>query len=148
MERILIATDGSPGARAAAGLGAEVAGWSGAEVVLMHAASLPAAMAIGVAGLPEVPGDYLETTTRYAFEQAAAVLDAAGVVHEDVVVDGDPADAIVREAERRGTDLVVMGHRGLGGLGRLLLGSVSERVLRRAKCSVLVAGVESEDGGD
>lgn len=146
MRRILIATDGSPGARAAAALGAEVAGWSGADVVLVHAASLPAAMAIGVAGLPEVPGDYLETTTRYALERATEVLDAAGVAHEDVVVDGDPAEAIVREAERRGVDLIVMGHRGLGGLSRLLLGSVSERVLRRAKCSVLFAGVESEEG--
>jgi nucleotide-binding universal stress UspA family protein len=51
---------------------------------------------------------------------------------------GRPADVIVREAQEDGSDLVVVGARGLGAMERLLLGSVSESVLRHAHCPVLV----------
>ena len=55
------------------------------------------------------------------------------------VLDGRPHAAIVEEAERLAVDLLVVGSNGRSGLGRLLLGSVAERVLRYAHCSVLVA---------
>jgi nucleotide-binding universal stress UspA family protein len=45
---------------------------------------------------------------------------------------------IVRDVEHRGADLVVLGSRGLGGVRRLVLGSVSESVLTHAACSVLI----------
>lgn len=51
---------------------------------------------------------------------------------------GSPADQILREAEEREADLVVVGRRGLGGLKRLLMGSVSEGVVQHARCPVLV----------
>ena len=57
---------------------------------------------------------------------------------ESCVVVGHPAEEIVRAAAEPGTDLVVVGARGLGRFRRLLLGSVSERVLHHAACPVLV----------
>jgi len=51
---------------------------------------------------------------------------------------GDPASEVVATAIGYDTDLVVVGARGLGGMARLLLGSVSEKVLRDAKCPVLI----------
>ncbi len=51
---------------------------------------------------------------------------------------GHPARALVAAAASFDADLVVVGARGLGGIKRLLLGSVSERVLREARCSVLI----------
>jgi nucleotide-binding universal stress UspA family protein len=57
---------------------------------------------------------------------------------ETAVVSGTPADAIVRDLERCGTDLVVLGARGAGAATRLLLGSVSEGVLHHATCPVLI----------
>jgi nucleotide-binding universal stress UspA family protein len=51
---------------------------------------------------------------------------------------GDPADVIVAAATAHDADLVVVGARGLGGMTRLLLGSVSEKVLRYARCPVLI----------
>ena len=51
---------------------------------------------------------------------------------------GSPADEIIATAEAFDADLVVVGARGLGGMARLLLGSVSERVLRHARCPVLI----------
>jgi len=56
--------------------------------------------------------------------------------------DGDPAEQILAEAKAGGYDLVVVGSRGLGPVGRLLLGSVSTEVVEHAPCPVLVA---SED---
>jgi nucleotide-binding universal stress UspA family protein len=51
---------------------------------------------------------------------------------------GDPAEEIVRYGRDAGMDLIVMGTHGRTGLERLLLGSVAEKVLRDASCSVLV----------
>ena len=51
---------------------------------------------------------------------------------------GTPAGEIVSVARELDADLVVVGARGLGGIERLLLGSVSERVLRDARCPVLI----------
>ncbi len=55
-----------------------------------------------------------------------------------VLLQGDPAEEIVRYCRDAGIDLVVMGTHGRTGLERLLMGSVAEKVLRDAPCSVLV----------
>ncbi len=55
-----------------------------------------------------------------------------------VSLEGDPAAAIVRLATDAGMDLIVMGTHGRTGVERLLMGSVAERVMRDAPCSVLV----------
>lgn len=49
-----------------------------------------------------------------------------------------PSEVIVRDATTHASDLIVMGARGLGMVKRLLLGSVSESVLRHAACPVLI----------
>jgi nucleotide-binding universal stress UspA family protein len=60
-----------------------------------------------------------------------------GAVERSVVL-GQPATEILTAAEEPGVDLVVLGARGLGLLGRLVLGSVSDRVVHHAPCPVLV----------
>lgn len=64
-------------------------------------------------------------------------LDAQIPVHH-VFLEGDPADEIVRYAQDAWVDLIVMGTHGRTGLERLLMGSVAEKVMRDAPCSVLV----------
>ena len=54
---------------------------------------------------------------------------------------GDPADDVVRFAEREGMDLIVMGTHGRTGLSRMLMGSVAEAVVRHATCPVLTVKV-------
>lgn len=73
-------------------------------------------------------------------ELASAAELLRGRVHlvERHVMTGAPAEAVVRGAQRQGSDLIVVGARGLGAVTRLLLGSVSESVLRHAGCPVLV----------
>jgi nucleotide-binding universal stress UspA family protein len=55
------------------------------------------------------------------------------------MLEGDPAEEIIDYANSANIDLIVMGTHGRTGLERLLLGSVAEKVLRGAQCSVLVA---------
>ena len=58
---------------------------------------------------------------------------------------GVPDEEIVIKAEELGADLVVLGSRGLGGIRRALMGSVSESVVRNAHCTVLVVRHEEEE---
>jgi nucleotide-binding universal stress UspA family protein len=62
----------------------------------------------------------------------------AGVPVRFLIWDGDPRDAILEAATAEGADLIVVGTHGRGGLERLLLGSVSEHVIRHADVPVLV----------
>ena len=63
---------------------------------------------------------------------------AAGVKAEFLVWDGDPGGSIAAAAEAEQADLIVVGTRGRSGAGRMLLGSVSDHVVRHAACPVLV----------
>ena len=60
-----------------------------------------------------------------------------GIQPECIVQDGLVTDLILSLAEKQGVSLIVMGTHGLRGIDRLMMGSVTERVLRRAKCPVL-----------
>jgi nucleotide-binding universal stress UspA family protein len=62
---------------------------------------------------------------------------------ERLVSDGDAVTEILRVAGEARADLIVMGTHGRGGLGRLLLGSIAEEVLRRAPCPVLTVKLPS-----
>jgi nucleotide-binding universal stress UspA family protein len=61
--------------------------------------------------------------------------------------DGDPAETILRVADEERADLIVLGTHGRGALGKLLLGSVAEKVVRRAPCPVLTTNALLDTGG-
>jgi nucleotide-binding universal stress UspA family protein len=71
-------------------------------------------------------------------EEAAVEIRAAGVEVEMFARQGDPADAILDVAEERGSDLIVVGNKGMTGAKRFLLGSVPNKVSHHAPCSVLI----------
>ncbi|HEX4344906.1 MAG TPA: universal stress protein [Solirubrobacteraceae bacterium] len=71
-------------------------------------------------------------------EAAAALVREAGVQVEVFARQGDPADAILDVAEERGSDLIVVGNKGMTGAKRFLLGSVPNKISHHAPCSVLI----------
>ncbi|MBM3943019.1 MAG: universal stress protein [SAR202 cluster bacterium] len=75
---------------------------------------------------------------RDYLSEAAAPLLAAGIRVEFTVGEGSPAEKIVEYAQQRNVDLIVMGTRGRGGIQRLVMGSVTARVLRASGLPVLV----------
>jgi nucleotide-binding universal stress UspA family protein len=74
---------------------------------------------------------------RERLEQAKAALGERGLDAELVQAAGQPAEAIVKLAEERGVDLIVVGMRKKGFFERLVEGSVAQDVMRRATCDVL-----------
>jgi nucleotide-binding universal stress UspA family protein len=141
--RLLVATDGSPHALRAAALAARLAReMPKVEVTVLNVGHVPA-IVYGGAG-PEAMVDF--TAIEDALDRdgqtilAATVREFAGI---DVPIirlyrAGDPSTAIVAAAEETNADMIVIGCRGRGQLGGLILGSVSERVLHRAGIPVLV----------
>lgn len=145
LEKIMIAVDGSAGGIAAARMGADIASRYGAEVVVVHVSNAPAVFSLGGTTPVEVLDDVMQQVQTRAFAQAGEILGRAGVAHTDVALVGSPARRIVEEAAALGVDLVVLGHRGLSAMERLLMGSVSTQVAHRAPCAVLIAPLPEED---
>ena len=83
------------------------------------------------------------TLTSY-LEQLAEPLREKGLNVETVVRSGDAASQIVELAESEHVDLVVMSSHGRTGLTRWIYGSVAERVLHNARCSLLVVRIPPE----
>src|SRR5579875_1975352 len=131
--RILLATDGSPHALRAAAWTARMAReCRDVDVVVVHVGHLPALALGGAEVVTDLGGvvEGLERAGRAILERTARVTT--------VYRTGEPAGEIVRAAEELRADLIVVGSRGLGQIGGLILGSVSERVLHGARCPVLV----------
>jgi len=147
---VAVAFDGSPQSRIALREAAALAGAAGARLRLIAAVEplvFPAFVNVpsgdGYAALVRARRDFLERET-----EAAAASLPAGIEAEVRVVDGGAIESICRELED-GADLLVVGSRGWGPVRRVLLGSVSARLLHVASCPVLVVprGVDPGAGG-
>jgi nucleotide-binding universal stress UspA family protein len=141
--KILVATDLSEKAEPAVKLAAEIAAKRKATLVLVHSLDLLPRPVFGAAvpfgGLPVIPPPELVTEARkVADEVLASLLVRFGVQGERRVLDGDAATAILQVSDEIGADLVVVATHGRTGLARVALGSVAEKVVRGAHCSVLV----------
>jgi universal stress protein A len=69
---------------------------------------------------------------------------ATDLVHERLIVTGQPAAAIMRCAAAKQVQLIIMGTHGRSGITHFLMGSIAERVLREAPCAVLVVPATSQ----
>ena len=134
MRRILLAYDGSDGARRALEEVVGLAREGDAVTIVGVAEGTPL---FGYAG--SLPSPEQERERQSQLEEAAAALREHGISASLVRKAGDPAAAILDVAESEGSDIVVMGTRGLSTAERWLLGSVSTKILHHARCSVLVA---------
>jgi nucleotide-binding universal stress UspA family protein len=138
---IVVGTDGSDTAGQAVSQAIELARSVGARIELVSAYE-----PVSDARLREaihVPEDLQwminpREDVQATLEQAAGEIRAAGVEVEVFARQGDPADAILDVAEERGSDLIVLGNKGMTGAKRFLLGSVPNKVSHHAPCSVLI----------
>ncbi len=134
-KKVLIAVDSDAVAVHAAEVGVELAKAVGGQVALISVIDRSAVEAAA----PEFPREELLAEVR---EHAAQVLADLGPRlapdGETFSPEGHPGEEIVGAAKTWGADLIVIGSHGRGGLGRVLLGSVAEAVMRHAPCPVLV----------
>ncbi|MGQ9533012.1 MAG: universal stress protein [Desulfotomaculales bacterium] len=141
LRKILVAVDGSAESNRALDAALELARAVQGGVGILRVFHLPEQV-VSVSGkVGHVLDDvrtFVEEGGREALERARARAAAAGVPHEVKGLWGHPADEICREAGEGNYDLIVMGSRGLIPLETWFLGSVSQRVVRRAPCSVMI----------
>jgi nucleotide-binding universal stress UspA family protein len=143
---ILCPVDFSEPSRRALVWASTIAHRGGGELIALFASEPLLAQAAGI----RLGVDLTATDTRPAlgaFVQDTLPADARAraAVHVIATV-GDPADVILRTARRRKAGLIVMGTHGRGGLRKLLLGSTTEQVLRRAACPVLAVPAAGRPG--
>ena len=130
-EKILLTTDGSEDAKLAGRAAADLSDKTGAELHVIHAWQY----------VPHPVLDfehYEEEAERLLKEQTELVASGGATVREAHLTMAPPVDAILDLSEELGADLIVVGSRGHGPIGRLLLGSVSESVVHHATRPVLV----------
>jgi len=140
--RILLATDGSPDAGQALAYARDLALRDNAQVFVVHAFE-PVPSYLGDPWRDRVTARHVLAAQDVA-DNEAQDLQEAGIDVSVEVLEGPPADAILRVADVRECDLIVMGSRGHGTLASLLLGSVSHRVLAHARVPVLIAKAGKE----
>ena len=133
MHTILHPTDFSKHSQYALWLAGALARDHGARLIVLHVVPTPAVV-YGEGMVPSSP----EELRAAAREQLDGLQMPPGEVRaERRLEEGDAPEGILRVAQEVMADLIVMGTHGRTGLGRLLLGSVAEEVMRKAPCPVL-----------
>jgi nucleotide-binding universal stress UspA family protein len=137
--KILLATDGSEEATLAAQTAVDLARRTDSE---LHAVTVTAQNPYYSGGPTEQVERTRQVAQKVLDEQTQKVEEAGASVAKAHLRVGAVDEEIVLLAEEEGTDLIVVGSRGLGGVRRALLGSVSDSVVRHAHCPVMVVRPE------
>lgn len=128
--KILVAFDGSPSAERAVSAVAARSWPQGSEARIVTAAHGHT--------LAKLVAEGFEDEVPPIVEKVAEQLQSAGLTVTTTIPEDDPKDAILEEAREWGAHCIFIGDRGLGGMARVLLGSVSAAIAARAHCSVEV----------
>jgi nucleotide-binding universal stress UspA family protein len=139
LKRILVATDFSEASAAAVRYGRALAESFGASLDVLHVMEDPFLYAPTSEGFapPQEYFESLEQQTRENLEQTVAPADRAKLNARLVLKRGTPFVEIIRYAKSEAVDLIVLGTHGRGPIAHMLMGSVAERVVRKAPCPVL-----------
>jgi len=133
LTRVLVPTDFSQASRTALRYGVALARPFKAQLHLLHVPELPATDGVYPFGLFET----MRRATRERLRAQLTERERRELKPERAMRLGEPADEIVDYASECDIDLIVMGTHGRHGVARMLVGSVAEKVVRRAPCSVL-----------
>lgn len=138
-KKILVPTDASEYSRRALKMAIELARSVQAEVVLLHVSYTPQAywgytISYGIT----VTQEQLDQNGELALDATLNGIDSEQVVIHKRVESGHPVTIIVDQIKKDNIDLVIMGSHGYGAIAGSVLGSVSQRVLQRASCPVLI----------
>lgn len=139
VEKVIVALDGSPGSVEAARAAARLAGAMEASLVFLHVFPL---LPYATTGAAAVSGEDIvkvaDSVASGIFGEIAEALGDVVAEPESVVLIGDPAEEILGYLHDRTDVLMVMGRRGQSKLGALLLGSVSDKVVRHTRTPVTI----------
>ena len=135
-KRILIATDGSRSTENAISVGIDLAKMMGARVTALNAVDGPVLMSAPADAEMAKLYTLLEKEGNASVMHIKELGDAAGVTVDTKVISGTPAKVILDVSADH--DLIVMGTLGRTRMAKILIGSVAEKVVKLAKCPVMV----------
>ncbi len=138
LKKILVATDASEYSRKALKRALEIARKFDSEIELLIVMDQPRAYAVNLLDEHINWREQNELGGEQAIQDTLQGSDSSNVNIIKKVMQGKPANIILQEIENQNIDLVVMGSHGYGAITGTILGSVSQRVLHGAKCSVLI----------
>jgi nucleotide-binding universal stress UspA family protein len=146
-EKILLPTDFSDHAHEALHFAAQLAQTHAASLCLVHVYDiLPYALPEGMPMIDEAQMSQLRDAFQKQLQQLRGRALESGIANvETLLLPGNPASEIVRVASEQHFDLIVMGTHGRTGLSHLLLGSVTEKVVRKAPCAVLTVPLHKKE---
>jgi nucleotide-binding universal stress UspA family protein len=138
MQTVVVGTDGSPNAEAAVRQAAKIAKADGAAVHVVTA--YPDIPTYGEAIASSAKRDRIDLrdVAEQVLSRTQEQLEAEGLQVETDAREGDPAKVILDVAKEQNADLIVVGARGLTGLRRFLLGSVSSKLAHHADSSLMI----------
>jgi nucleotide-binding universal stress UspA family protein len=143
--KILLPTDGSKYAEKAAEHAIWIASKSGAKIIVLNVIETSSLLGLPAEDLIVRIREMLKEEGRRSLERISELVTESEKEYQMKTAinitlkteEGSPADSIIKIIEKENVDLVVMGTSGKHGLDRFLLGSVTEKVVRSAPCSVL-----------
>lgn len=139
VNRILLASDGSPNALRAAEFTVRLLkAMPGGRCTIVTVIPLTREEAAFLGAQSPVYDAAVAGKVGCLLDETEHLFRAAGVETKKAVLQGDVAGSIVDFAEQDSFDLIVMGSRGLGGVKGMLLGSISSKVMQQAHCPVTV----------
>lgn len=134
--QIVVAIDGSEHSSRALEYGKHLAEYEGARLWLVHAYPHTSDLR-GYEAYDRLISERTKVG-QVILDEAREILGDTTLEVREELLEGPAAEGILRVAEARNADLIVMGTRGLGTLGGLLLGSVSSKVVQHAHCPVML----------
>ena len=149
--RILVPVDGSATSNLGLAEAIKLARLTGARLLLLHAVDI-AAISLTPEASMAVPTlfDAMREAGEQVLAKARATVESAGLAAETILVDtlsGRVSDLVVDHAKKWGADLIVIGTHGRRGVGRLLLGSDAEQIVRSAPVPVLLVRAPETGAG-
>ena len=137
--KVAVAIDGSDGAIRAARVAGRLAESMEVPLVLIHVFPMVTDDASGALGFgPEAIAQAREQSARKAFDEVLGEISERPDKPEEIALIGDPAEELIEWLDDSQDLLLVMGRRGQSKIGSLLLGSVSDKVIRHTHTPVTV----------
>ena len=136
-KKIMVATDFSPLSEKAIDYAVMTAKQFGATILLIHVLE-PFPISTTDALMFVDNSEAVREVAEAMIVNLREILNEKGVTVETGLIQGAPASEIVIKASQEEVDLIVMGTHGRKGVEHLLLGSVAEKVIRTAKCPVMI----------
>ena len=142
--KIVVAVDGSESSNKVYNMAAQLAKLSNGKLIIVHVVVTPPLPLSGGLLYPDVSGidririDLEEAGKRLLQNYSEKSTNEYSIEVETILAQGYPPDAIIREADAKGADLIVVGSRGFSGAKQFFIGSVPNSVLHHSSIPVLL----------